>query len=440
MSQSAYRAWMLGVLLLVTAFNVDVLSITAPAIQADLHLNDTQIGVLSGIAYAFFYAVMGLPLARWADRGNRVLVIASTTLLWGVAVALCATAGTFWELLLIRIVVGIGEAGSLPAAQSLICDEFAPRERPRAIAIFSLGSVVSVVFGYFAVGWADQLLGWRWTFVLSGAPGILLSWLVLTLREPRKIGAILHADASQRSPSDAAPGLIELGRTLTRNRTFLVLAACYAVTSFFGGGTGQWEPVFYMRSYHLTSGQVGTILTAIYAGAGLFGLYIGGTLAARANVNERLILRAIGVLFAMYGLLIVVSYLTYSLPVALVGETTSALTSYIAAAPLMAVMQELVAPRMRATAVAILYLLANLIGGGLGPLAVGAMSDQLKPWLGEESLRYALLALTPGYIAGGILAWAAARSVIEDIRRVQGAQRGEQLYPSLIAVGERRLV
>src|SRR5688500_10553590 len=168
MTESRYKQYLLAVLLVVLASNyMDrlALGLLLQDIKVDLALSDTQLGFLSGIAFALFYSVMGLPIARWADRGNRVAIITFTTVLWSAAVALCGVAGNFVQLLLIRMVVAVGEAGCIPPAHSLIADYFTRAERPRAVAIYMLGGQLSVV-GYFAAGWLNELYGWRVTFML----------------------------------------------------------------------------------------------------------------------------------------------------------------------------------------------------------------------------------------------------------------------------------
>lgn len=185
--------------------------------KIDLDLTDTQLGFLTGIAFALFYSVMGIPMARWADRGNRVTVITMTTALWSAAVALCGAAGSFVQLLLIRIGVAVGEAGCVPPAHSLIADTFTRTERPRAVARYMLGMPLSFVIGYFPAGWLNELYGWRITFMLLGVPGIALAVLArCTLREPRQRNSVAQIDAD----TAAQPKLAEVLATLWANITF----------------------------------------------------------------------------------------------------------------------------------------------------------------------------------------------------------------------------
>src|SRR5579871_2277277 len=162
MKRRYYNSYLLAVLLVILAFNgVDriALGLVLQDIKAEFSLSDTELGFLTGISFALFYSFMGVPLARWADRGNRISVISVTTALWSAAVAFCAIAGNFFQLLAIRVAVAVGEAGAIPPAQSLIADTFSRAERPRAVGIYMLGTPLGAVIGNFVAGWLNQLYG-----------------------------------------------------------------------------------------------------------------------------------------------------------------------------------------------------------------------------------------------------------------------------------------
>jgi predicted MFS family arabinose efflux permease len=416
--QSVYKKYLLTVLLLILAFNyVDrvALGLLLQDIKADLALSDTQLGLLTGIAFALFYSLMGIPIARWADRGNRVTIIAVTTALWSVAVALCGLAGSFLQLMLVRIGVAVGEAGCIPPAHSLIADYFTRAERPRAVAIYMLGTPLSTVIGYFLAGWLNELYGWRITFVLLALPGLILMGLAwFTLREPRRES--ISFVTPQEGARPAHPPLNEVCATLWASRTFRHLMFCYAVLALFGAGIAQWQPAFFMRSHGLQSGELGTWFAAIYGLGGLFGTWWGGELASRrAASNERVQLRAMAVAYPIIGLISACIYLSASRTVALALLALVSVGSALSLGPLFATIQTLVPERMRAMSIAGIFLFGNLIGLGLGPLAAGALSDALRPWAGEESLRYALLALCPGYLWGAWHLWRAGGSVTRDL-------------------------
>jgi MFS family permease len=418
MGSNAYKHYLLAALLLILAFNyVDrlALGLVMQEIKEDLSLSDTQLGVLSGLAFALFYSVMGIPIARWADHGNRVTIISITTALWSVAVALCGLAGSFVQLLLIRIGVAVGEAGCVPPAHSLIATYFTRAERPQAVARYMLGAPLSLVAGYFLAGWLNEFYGWRATFAILGLPGLALAVLArLTIKEPRQ-----NAPVAIQESSHARPSLRLVCAALWRNATFRHLLFCFAATSFFASGILQWQPAFFVRSFGLQTGELGTWFAALNGIGGLVGTYWGGQLAARwARNNEPLQLRAIAFGYAVFGGISACLYLSYDKYAAFALLGLAAIGGALASGPLFATIQTVVPDRMRAMSIAIIYLFANLIGMGLGPLAVGALSDLLRPTFGEESLRYALLALSPGYLWGAWHLWRASNTVSGDLECV----------------------
>jgi len=409
-----YRRYLLGVLLLILALNtVDrlALGLLLQDVKIDLHATDTQLGLLSGIAFALFYSVMGVPIAQWADRGNRIAVIAVTTVLWSVSLALSAMAVTFMQLLLIRVGVAVGEAGCVPPAHSLIAHYFDRAERPRAVAIYMLGGTLGIVTGYFAAGWLSQFYGWRMAFMVIGLPGLALALLAwFTLEEPRRKAPVSAPPADQATLRNTAA-------TLWANRTFRHLLFSFSLIAFFGNGVLQWQPAFFIRSYGLSTGELGTWLAVLYGLGGMVGVYIGGALASRlAAGNERLQLTTATYAYCAFAILAASVYLVRSLHVTFVLTGLSQMGAAMITAPLFATIQTLVPERMRAISIAFLYLCANLVGMGLGPLAAGTLSDALRPLLGEESLRYALLALCPGYLWAAWHLWCASRTVMEDLR------------------------
>jgi len=402
------------VLLAIMAFNLvdrQALGIVLQDLEHDLHLSDTQLGLLSGIAFAAFYSVMGIPIARWADRGNRVAIIATCCALWSVAVALCATAGSFWQLLAIRVGAAVGEAGCIPPSHSLIADEFSREERPRAFARYMLGGPLSVVIGNSVAGWLNQFYGWRTTFVALGVPGVLLAVLAaVSLKEPR---------SQQARPPERGPDLRCVAATLWTNTTFLHLLLAFAVMFFFSYGVWQWVPAFFVRSHGLRTGEIGTWFAVAWGAGGLLGTYWGGELAARyAPDDERRQLRAIAILVAVVGVLISCIFIARSHYVAFALMAVAAVAWSATYGPLFAAIQAVVQPEIRAVSIAVVFLFANLIGMGIGPLAAGMISDALAPWAGAESLRYALLCLSPGYLWGAWHLWRASGSLAHDLVRV----------------------
>jgi MFS family permease len=413
---SGYRYYMLWVLMAIHAMNyVDrkALGLLLQSIKVDLALTDTQLGFLTGIAFALFYSVLGIPIARWADRGNRVTIVALTTGIWSVMVCLCGTATSFAQLLLIRIGVAVGEAGCIPPAHSLIADYFERTKRAGAVSIYMLGAPIAVVIGFLVTGWLNNYFGWRTTLILLGLPGVVLALLAwFTLIEPRL--------ASQPTPAAAStpqPSFKEVLSALWAIRTFRHLLVAFAILAFFGYGINQWKPSFFIRSYGLDTATLGTWLAGVYGFGGILGTYLGGMLAERyAANNEALQLRTMAIAYTLFALFSAGVYLapTYHIAFGLMFVATVGV--FMINGPLFAAIQTLVPERMRALSIAIIYLFANLIGMGLGPLSVGILSDAFMTQTGQESLRYALLALCPGYIWVSWHMWRASKTIAGDLR------------------------
>jgi MFS transporter, Spinster family, sphingosine-1-phosphate transporter len=415
-----HKHYLLTLLTGILAFNyVDrlALGLAVQDIKSDFNLSDTQLGLLSGIAFALFYSIMGIPIARWSDRGNRVLIISMSTALWSAAVALTGLAVNFLQLILARVVVGIGEAGCVPPANSLIADLFTREERPRAMSVYMQGVSVSLVVGYLVAGWLIQFYGWRAMFVTIGLPGLGLAAMAwLTLREPRRS----EPKAGTTTPQ---PPVTEVFVTLWRSITFRHLLYSYSVMFFFSYGMLQWTPAFFVRSFGLKAGELGTLFGVVYGVGGVVGTYLGGEWAVRrAANNECLQLKAMGIVISACGILAACAFIPAFSPhysLAMGWLALSNVVGIMANGPFLAVLQTLVSERMRAMSIALVYLFANLIGLGLGPWAAGALSDSLRPWAGEESLRYALLLLCPGFVWSAWHLWCASRTVVPEIRATQ---------------------
>lgn len=400
---------LLGLLVAVLAFNWverTALGLVMQDMKLDLQLTDTQLGFMSGIAFAIFYAVMGVPIARWSDRGNRVTITCVSTVLCSLAVALCGVAASFVQLLLIRVLVGVGEAGCAPAGHSLIAEHFSRAERPRAAAIYASGVPLSMVIGYFLTGWLNEAHGWRMTFILLGLPGVVLAALfAITLKDPRTLRPVTAV-----AGSPAQPAFMDVCRALWGNRTFRHLLVGFSIANFFVYGITQWQPAFFVRRFGIDTGTLGTWLAVIYGVVGLVGIYFGGRWGARHAHDERLHLGVTAGLYAVTG---AVSPFIYLLPNVYWAFALLGLVSFgyfWTFGPVVAAIQTLVPERMRATAFAILYLFVNLIGIGLGPLAVGLVSDA------SGSLQIALLVFSPGYLWAAWHLWKGSLSIASDLR------------------------
>jgi len=416
MSKLAYKNYMLVLLTVVVSFNyLDryVLSLVLEPIKQEFQLSDSQLGFLSGFSFALFYAVAGIPIARWADRGNRNIIVAMTTALWSAMVVLCGLVGNYTQLLLVRVGVAVGEAGCLPPAQSLIADYFNRAERPRAMAMYWMSFPLSVIVGFLGGGWLAETVGWRMTFIVIGVPGILLAILVkLTLREPRlkqtTTVVIEH------------PSWNEVLTTLWQTRAFRHIVLAFCVSYFFSLGMFSWLPTFFMRSHGMQPGELGTWLALTIGVCGLFGTYLGGVLPSRyAAGKEALQMRAVALLMVLSGLLNVMTYLPSDKYIAMAFLAMAAVVATSMNGAIFSSIQSLTNDRMRSVAIALIFLLANLIGMGLGPVAVGVLSDLFAPMFGQDSLRYALVLFSPGLLWVAYHYWKAAATIEDDIGRVE---------------------
>lgn len=389
-----YRRYAMLLLVLVfTSSHVDrqILAILLQPIKMELQLSDTQLGFLSGVAFAIFYATLGIPMAMWADRGNRRNLIALALATWSGMTALCGLAANFWQLALARIGVGVGEAGSSPPSHSMIADMYPPSERAGAMGTFSLGINFGLMTGFLVGGWISQWYGWRVAFYTVGLPGLILAAIVrFSLREPPRG----YAEGMQATAHEA-PGFATVVRHMTSTPSLRHIAAGATLASFVGYGVVLWLPAFLVRSHGLQSGQIGTALAFLFGILGGISTYVAGRLADRLgkqDVRWNVWIVSCAILIALP--FIICAYLTTDIYTATWLSIVPALMGGAYLAPSFALNQSLVPVRMRSVASAILLFIVNIIGLGLGPQLVGFLSDLLQPTYGTESLRYALLSLS----------------------------------------------
>jgi predicted MFS family arabinose efflux permease len=376
---SWYRSWFLLVLVLIYASSfVDriIIAVVGQAVKVEMGLSDLQLGLLGGLAFSIFYSALGLPIARLADRFNRVVLIALSIAAWSVMTALCGTAGAYWQLLIYRLGVGIGEAGSTPTAHSLISDQFGPRRRATALAVYALGPPVGVLAGALGGGWMVQHMGWRPVFYVVGLPGLifgLLAWL--TLREPRR-GA---AEESGTLTSSVVPPLRNVLAVLTKSRACVQMLLGTVIGAFAQYGINLFIPVYLTRVYGMNYAQAGLLFGLVVGVGGIAGNMLGGISADWASANDRRWYAWVPALGTAIGFpLVVGAFVTGQWPVAvaLLFVATIALNTWNG--PTFAMVHGIVEPRMRATASAMVFLLMNLIGQGFGPTAIGFLSDRFS--------------------------------------------------------------
>jgi MFS family permease len=387
-----YRAYVLAALTCSYVFNyLDryVLTILVEPIKAELGVSDAWMGFLIGPAFAVFYTGLGVPVARLADRSVRVHIVAAGFALWSAFTVLSGFARGALELTLARIGVGVGEAAGAAPCHSLLSDYFPPERRARALGVFQLGVYLGQFLGLAAGGLLVAPLGWRWTFVAVGAPGLVLALaLAVTVREPPRGGV----DATPRAPAAASAAAV--WRTLWALRSFRWLAVGAGLASFAGTGFGFWVPTLFVRVHGLSFAEVGASFGVISPASAALGSLLAGALADRLggrSANALLGVPAASVALSLPFLCAICLWpsawgaLALAVPSGILGGGW--------APPTYAAVQNLVPAQMRAVAASILILFITLFGMGAGPWAVGWLSDLLAPRFGAGSLRYALVAV-----------------------------------------------
>ena len=370
-----------------------ILAILQELIRKDLMLSDTQLGLLAGFAFAIFYATLGIPVARLADRGNRVTIIAVALALWSVMTAVCGLAQNFVQLLAARIGVGVGEAGSSPPSHSIIADLYPPEKRAGAMGIYSLGVVLGTAFGTMIGGFVAHLYGWRVAMFTVGLPGIMLAILVkLFVVEPPR-GLSDAQIVAEGQDEGVIPPLGEGFRTMFASGPAFNLVMGVTITSLIGYGQAAFGPSFLQRSVGLSMIDVARYVAPVGAVCGTISAVCGGWLANKAAARYGLHAQAWLVL-ALKCVGLPLSFLFYfstdpDVAVPLYWLSVLFVSSYLG--PSFALIQGLAPLRMRALWAAVTLLVINLVGLGLGPTAIGLISDLLRPRFGEDSLRYAML-------------------------------------------------
>lgn len=423
-AQNATSDYVWYVIVLLTVVNVFsymdrmALSVLAPSIKADLQLSDAQLGLLTGLAFSLFYAICGIPIARWADRGVRSNLIALALTTWSVMTALAGAAQSFAHLFVTRVGVGAGEAGCNPAAQSVLCDYTPLQRRAGVFAVHNFGNYAGMMAGMVFAGWLGQMIGWRWTFVALGVPGIALAVIVkLTLREP------VRGTFDARNHVQNEVTLTEVLAVLARLRTYQLLTAFYVLNGFVQYGLNQWWPSFYTRLGELSLSAAGIYLGLAIGLGSAVGSLLGGVLSnkvAQKDLRWPLIGGAGATLAAMPFAL--GSLFASSPVISILLVSLTALAWSVCNGPVIATINSVVPNRMRATAASLTIFSASLLGFGLGPFCVGVLSDLLLPTLGAQSLRYALLAPVALIPFMALVLNAAARALPRDL---QYATRGD---------------
>jgi predicted MFS family arabinose efflux permease len=411
-ASAAYRRYVLLVLVIVYTFNFidrQIVGILAIPIKAELGLSDGELGLMGGLAFALFYTLLGIPIARLADRRSRIGIMTAALALWSLMTAVCGLAHNFGQLFMARVGVGVGEAGGVTPAYSLICDYFPPKERARALSAYSFGIPIGSATGIALGGYITSLMSWRMAFFIVGTAGLLITPLLkFTVREP--VRGALDPVRDARSHT-----LLEVISVLARKPSFWGLSLGASCASMMGYGLFFWAPSFLVRSFHLSLLQASLSYGSLVLIGGSMGIWLGGVLADRYGDKRR----------AMYAFIPAIAFLA-TLPFYAVGVMSTTLSFSFAVllvptalglvwlGPILTAIQHLVPAGMRATASALFLFINNLIGIGLGTALIGVISDSMRARFGAESLRYAILGGTVFYLMAAALLLFAGRKLAKD--------------------------
>jgi predicted MFS family arabinose efflux permease len=378
------RRYALLILTIVYMFNFidrQILAILLPAIREEFQVSDAWLGFLTGPAFAMFYIILGIPIARYADRHNRRNLIALAVALWSGMTALSGLVTNFVQLALARVGVGVGEAGCSPPAHSMIADLYPPEQRSTAMGIYTIGISAGIMLAYLLGGWVAQNVGWREALLVVGLPGLLLALVVrTTVVEPQR------GHSEGRRAQGQRPPWRETLRFLWTRASFVHMTVAAGLSSFVGYAVINFMPSFLVRSFDMDLSTLGFWLGPILGISGGLGFFVGGYIADHLGQTSRK--RA----FGFIGLTVL--FLSGSWLVALLAFVVPACTANVYLAPVLAQAQGLVSLRMRAVTSAIALLIINIIGLLCGPQVTGILSTLLEPQFGEEAIRYSLLLVT----------------------------------------------
>lgn len=414
----AYRRYVLIALTLVYALNFidrQILVILQESIKLDMGLSDTQLGLLTGFAFALFYVSVGIPIARWADRGNRRNIISLAVAVWSGMTALSGLTQNYWQLLLARIGVGVGEAGGSPPAHSIISDYYPSEERGRALSFYSTGVYLGVLIGFLVGGWINHVFGWRMAFFVVGIPGFLVALLVrFTIREPKR-------GMSEINHKDEESSLKETLHTLWRLKSFRLFSLAAGLSAFVNYGVGNFAPSFLIRVHSYDAIQVGTALALITGIGGAIGTYMGGWFADKFGAKDLrwyLWACAIPAILSVPLMLLALTAQDSQNTLAFLFFGTLFAASYLG--PTIAITHILLPPHMRAMGSAVLFFILNLIGLGLGPVFTGMVSDLFTPTYGTaDGIRYAMMTTSLFAILAAVTYSVAATELLKDVNEMK---------------------
>ena len=383
-----YVLFMLSLVCALAYMDRFVISVLVEPIKLDLGLNDTQVGLLTGLAFALFYALFGIPFARLADKQNRSKLIAACVTLWSVMTAASGYATNFIQLLLARIGVGVGEAGCLPASHALLADLFPGKQKTFAIGLFQTGGTIGILVGLILGGILSSKYGWQMTFILLGLPGVLVGLIIWLTMDDKFRTKSAVAILSEDKNSDSV--FFSIKALLTQN-TYRNIMIGLALGGFGNYGIVQWLPSFLIRSHNVSMDEIGVVYGMVVGLATVFGTLAGAIFAPKLIAKDQ----KWEVMWAAYCYLLVIPifiscFLVTDINLSLILLFAGLFLSTSGTGPSFAGIQSIAGPKVKATAVALTMLAIAIIGQGFGPLIIGMLSDMLTGLYGSQSLRYAL--------------------------------------------------
>ncbi len=405
----------LVILLIAYIFNFidrQIIGVLAVPIKAELALSDRQLGLMGGLAFALFYSGLAIPIAWLADRRSRVNIIAASVALWSAFTAACGLAQNFWQLFLARMGVGIGEAGGVAPSYALVSDYFPPEKRARALAFFSLGIPIGSALGVFFGGWIASHLDWRSAFLIVGLAGLPAALLVkFGISEPVRGGQ----DSADGAASAAAPPFPVVAATLARTPSFWLLSFGAASGSILGYGLIFWLPSFFSRSFGLELAEVGWFYGSIVLVGGVAGTWLGGWFGDRIGPgNPGAYARIPAICFLVAAPCFAAGLFAPSLWVGWILFAIGQMLALAWLGPVIAAVQHIVPPNMRATASAGFLFINNLIGIGFGIFFLGFMSDAMTAAHGDDALKYSILYGLVFYLLSSAIYFVAAARLKRD--------------------------
>ncbi|MBS0377940.1 MAG: MFS transporter [Proteobacteria bacterium] len=412
------RGYVLAVLTLTYAFSIaDRFSIATviDPIRAELGLSDAGVAAVSAVAIGVIYVTLGIPVAAYADAHNRRNLLALALAVWSGMTTLCGFAQNSLQLVLARLGVGLGEAGGTPPSTSMLADKFEPERRPFALTVYALGACLGAWLGSSVAGAAAERAGWRAAFLVLGIPGLLLAFLIrLSVREPPR-GALDGASRHDRST------LRETLRFVRSQRSAVHLLLGGGVATLWSWGLMWWTPSFLQRSHHLSVGEAGALLGPMHLVAGTAGTLVAAWLVSRPAARDpRYIVRLLAAVVALTTVPSFLAYAVHSRQLAQLCLWLFVPGVYFYIGPILGLLQNVTPPHMRASACALLLLVANVGNLVIAPLALGWLSDSFRDALGAgpESLRWALLILAPTGLWAAWHLWTSGRTIRADATRI----------------------